>query len=525
MSEELNQGGDEIVNNQTEDINTDTHQLNYFETHDQNEQNGEEGGDNVEDGGEAQNGDRVKEEYYRKEVTETMYRVGEDGNLNVDQEGGGDLANNTDQVNQDLGKEGIENGGEEQQNVEVKIETQKEEKNENLQNNEEVQPKSDENVKIESEEKVTETKEEKKDESQPDSQVLKTTEVKEVTTIETVTKSTSEPKNDEKDKDKKETKSPAQTDETSKRRHVYSSRPQDDNSGNKKEYHFTSVTKTSTSNTNQKPSTSSRPVIDVSKYMNTQNNKKTTTTVTTKTTTVTTRTGNTSQTTQQTLQSKRNAPQASQPMKYQPRKYDSSKVTTTTTTTTNIPQQTKKTTIQNTNVVQSKYQPRKYEPSKPSVVTTTYTTTSNNTGGNTNAVKNTSYTRQVYTSNVSSNQNEPKLKYYVRCPNCNYLLNDEAAYNKAFGGRTGSYTTNTKGSNYSYEHKTYTTKTEQKSNYGNNNPSNTSGRRNVGYTQKTTTTETKKDYKNVPAGSNVTYYESSYVSSRKTKQSSNAVKK
>ena len=44
MSEELNQGGDEKVNNQTEDINTDTHQLDYFETHDQNEQNGEEGG-------------------------------------------------------------------------------------------------------------------------------------------------------------------------------------------------------------------------------------------------------------------------------------------------------------------------------------------------------------------------------------------------------------------------------------------------------------------------------------------------
>ena len=63
--------------------------------------------------------------------------------------------------------------------------------------------------------------------------------------------------------------------------------------------------------------------------------------------------------------------------------------------------------------------------------------------------------QQIYSSRTS--KETPKLKYYVKCPNCGYHLNDESAVNKFNRGTdaNNSVIANRRESYNTYENKTY----------------------------------------------------------------------
>lgn len=170
--------------------------------------------------------------------------------------------------------------------------------------------------------------------------------------------------------------------------------------------------------------------------------------------------------------------------------------------------QQRTTIIQNKNIIQSKYQPRKYESTKPSI--------SNNTGSNNSKIvgNNNNNQHQIYHSKISSNHITdrivPELKYYVRCPNCNYLLNDESAFNSIHAGINNSGYFNRRNSYGTYEKKIYTNIENKNKNIINNNDW-----RSKDYYQKSGH-NLKNDKVYNPPTNNVKYYES-YGTSKKVK--------
>ena len=109
-------------------------------------------------------------------------------------------------------------------------------------------------------------------------------------------------------------------------------------------------------------------------------------------------------------------------------------------------------------ITKNKYE-RKFDPSKPLNKTTI--TNSSYTNSNNNSNISINKNRQIYgirTTSSIQNKDAPKLKYYARCPNCGYHLNDESAMNILYRNNTSdkiSYLDNRKANAGNYENKSY----------------------------------------------------------------------
>lgn len=164
-----------------------------------------------------------------------------------------------------------------------------------------------------------------------------------------------------------------------------------------------------------------------------------------------------------------------------------------TTKSTNIFKPVPRTLIQTTKI-QTRYQPRKYEYEPQKKIYNkigNYVLLSNrqnNTINNSNVShntsryistkyeekkqinKNTTYTSNFHASNTycqESDNDKPKVKYYIRCPNCNFPLNDEKEVSKIFNKK--SFNPPYENRRKNQEKESYQNKTYIKSSCNNNN--------------------------------------------------------
>ena len=164
-----------------------------------------------------------------------------------------------------------------------------------------------------------------------------------------------------------------------------------------------------------------------------------------------------------------------------------------TTKSTNIFKPVPRTLIQTTKI-QTRYQPRKYEYEPQKKIYNkigNYVLLSNrqnNTINNSNVShntsryistkyeekkqinKNTAYTSNFHASNtycLESDNDKPKVKYYIRCPNCNFPLNDEKEVSKIFNKK--SFNPPYENRRKNQEKESYQNKTYIKSSCNNNN--------------------------------------------------------
>ena len=217
-------------------------------------------------------------------------------------------------------------------------------------------------------------------------------------------------------------------------------------------------------------------------------------------------------------QSRRTQPQTSTQNKYEPSRQVKPTINIKQTRSQRQAQKPKEIkenqTNQIQNISQNKYQIKKYEPSKKM----------NNfdISNCKNEMKNSSQ-QQIYNSRTSTNQNKPtlKLKYYVKCPNCGYHLNDESAvnnFNRTFISEkiTG---TSIRRENYgTFDNKTYM-RTDKKGKSPEVNTTKTSKyNRYDGYNKKTIMQNSlrnlQKDKDFIPS-QNITFFESSYTKKSK----------
>ena len=321
--------------------------------------------------------------------------------------------------------------------------------------------------------------------------------------------------------------------ENNRTRHIFRSNDknsneseQNDPSSRKKNYQFfcSVVTKKNQTNTtgdiNKKPIISqpiSKPITNLSKNTQVQNTRSNITKITNVTNVIQPKTQ------PQIQQKKRNAPQIqisiqnkylvkNEPKKYEPSKQ--SKITTNIIHTRSENQrksQPKETQVHT--ITQNKYE-RKYEPyktiNKISITNTSYTNTNPNTSNNNN--------RKIYdnrTSSTNQNKGEPKLKYYARCPNCGYHLNDERDVNMFYRNNTSEKNPNlgNRKANYgNYENKTYfrIDKKDIMSPTKNYNTSNY--RRQIDYNQKTNVQNSARNLKKgkgfILPSNNIMFFES-----------------
>ena len=164
-----------------------------------------------------------------------------------------------------------------------------------------------------------------------------------------------------------------------------------------------------------------------------------------------------------------------------------------TTKSTNIFKPVPRTLIQTTKI-QTRYQPRKYEYEPQKKIYNkigNYVLLSNrqnNTINNSNVShntsryistkyeekkqinKNTTYTSNFHASNTycqESDNDKPTVKYYIRCPNCNFPLNDEKEVSKIFNKK--SFNPPYENRRKNQEKESYQNKTYIKSSCNNNN--------------------------------------------------------
>ena len=216
--------------------------------------------------------------------------------------------------------------------------------------------------------------------------------------------------------------------------------------------------------------------------------------------------------------------------KYEPRKYETSKknkleianVVQSSSQRKTQPQAQqpkevkKKQIIQTT--IQNKYQPKKYETSKIVNNISISKDPSNNKSEMVNKNQ-----QPIYNSRTYTNQNKvnPKLKYYVRCPNCGFHLNDESDvnnFNRAFTSEKIAGTSNRRDNYAIYENKTYL-RTDKKGKSPENKTTNTSFyNKHAEYNQKASLQNSLRNLqkdKNFIPSQNITYFESSYTKKSK----------
>ena len=162
--------------------------------------------------------------------------------------------------------------------------------------------------------------------------------------------------------------------------------------------------------------------------------------------------------------------------------------------------------------IQNEYQPKKNETSKIVNNVSTSKASSNNKNE-----------QPIYNPRTYTNQNKvnPKLKYYVRCPNCGFHLNDESDvnnFNRTFTSEKMAGTSNRRDNYATYENKTYL-KTEKKGKSPEIKTTNTSFyNKHSEYNQKTSLQNSlrnlQKDKNYIPF-QNITYFESSYTKKSK----------
>jgi hypothetical protein len=165
-----------------------------------------------------------------------------------------------------------------------------------------------------------------------------------------------------------------------------------------------------------------------------------------------------------------------------------------TTKSTNIFKPVPRTLIQTTKI-QTRYQPKKYEyePQKKTynkignyiLLSNRQNNTINNSNISNNtsrcitkyeekkqANKNTTYTSNFHSSNIyckEGDNDKPKVKYYIRCPNCNFPLNDEKEVNKLYNKKSFNFAYENRRKNQEKDH--YQNKTYIKSSCNDNNTS------------------------------------------------------
>ena len=218
-----------------------------------------------------------------------------------------------------------------------------------------------------------------------------------------------------------------------------------------------------------------------------------------------------------------------EPKKYEPKKYEPPKQAKPANTSYIInishnrpqiqkpihpqPQKSyKKTEIKISTQTQNKYQQKKPEYSRITIDRSKISSSNQNKRSN---------NQQIFNSRTS--KETPKLKYYVRCPNCGYHLNDESAVNN-YNRANGSYNSSFINKRENYENKSYLRTAIKDKGKGiiSHQTNSNNYRRNIDYSQKT---NVKYSVKNLQKNkdftpSNITYYES-YGTSKKTRHGTN----
>ena len=351
-------------------------------------------------------------------------------------------------------------------------------------------------------------------------------------------------------KEKKETKAPLQKPEKQGKkeeeikwaRHVFHSNETNPNEGNQNDkrsnyqFHCTVVTKKKQPSAAPIPKQFSQPVskpINTKYTQNQQTQNKNTRVNVINTTNVKPKTPT------QPFENKRKANpitiqtkydnKKNEPKKYEPKKYEPPKQAKPANTSYIIniahnkpqiqkpiqsqPQKSyKKTEIKIATQTQNKYQQKKPEYSRITIDRSKISSSNQNIRSN---------NQQIFNSRTS--KETPKLKYYVRCPNCGYHLNDESAVNN-YNRTNGAYNSGFINKRENYENKAHlrTAIKDKDKSIASQGTNTNNYRRNIDYSQKTnvkySVKNLQKDKDFTP--SNITYYES-YGTSRKSRHGTN----